>query len=81
MKHGKPYYLRDIILKQQLLKFIDDVPVIKRNKELVVDYASGMDYAALLEKYGTCNQQVHQIVGNYIIHCRKIQKRQRIRIN
>lgn len=62
---NKKDHLRDKIIEEHLLDFIDQVSLSARNRDIVLRYMSGESQAELARCYSVSRNAVHQVIATY----------------
>lgn len=61
---------REQIIAEDLLQYIDDMPISGRNKSIVIAYAEGASYKDLSAKFSVSPERIRKIIFTYIWHIR-----------
>lgn len=68
---NKKDHLRDKIIEEHLLDFVDAVSTSARNKEIVIRYVSGESQSCLAHAYKVSRSVIHQIIFTYYSNAHK----------
>ena len=74
-KKNKANYLRDIIKKYDLMQYIEDIAINKRDKDIIQKYISGQSKSSIARECGCVVNNIHRVVYHYIVLVGKQTKR------
>ncbi len=69
MKPKPAHHMRQRIIDNDLMIYIDHLKLSDRNKAIVEDYVSGKSYKEIAEKYSLSPNRINGIIFRYIQHC------------
>lgn len=75
IKRASYNHYRKQIIEENLSQYNDQFTFSSRNFAIVEEYVSGASMTNLADKYGISLSRVHQIVGNYVMHCNRCKRR------
>lgn len=62
---------RELIIKNNLIAYLDNINISDKNKSIVRDYVSGLSYKEVGEKYNISSSRVEEVLATFFYHLNK----------